>query len=202
MQPTGCPILSAIGHTGIGHRIAVPLESWPPPFLRPASGSASSIPAPASAKAVSGRPRRSAHGSGSTRRAVAPCLSASVSDGSLPLADRLSAKLAWRRLVLVDGGADDGLHALGLPLGEAPEGWCFDRPEAVPDVHRGLAAAGDVSAALDAARASSAASASSTPPCSRRSSTRFNALRRFFSRRGNFLLHQGGICPKYRLVFP
>ncbi|MBL8687610.1 MAG: homocysteine S-methyltransferase family protein [Rhodospirillaceae bacterium] len=58
------------------------------------------------------------------------------------MADRLSAKLARHRMVLVDGGVVDGLHALGLPLGEPPEAWCLDRPEAVLDVHRGLAAAG------------------------------------------------------------
>lgn len=65
-----------------------------------------------------------------------------MSDGTPPLADRLSARLAQHSVVVVDGGVVDGLHALGLPLGEPPEGWCLDRPDAVLDVHRGLAAAG------------------------------------------------------------
>lgn len=58
------------------------------------------------------------------------------------MTDRLSARLAERRVLLADGGVAAGLQARGLPVGEPPEAWCLDRPEAVMEVHRAFVAAG------------------------------------------------------------
>jgi 5-methyltetrahydrofolate--homocysteine methyltransferase len=58
------------------------------------------------------------------------------------LSDRLSDRLATHRVLVAGGGAVAELHALGLPIGEPPEAWCIDRPEAVVAAHRSLLAAG------------------------------------------------------------
>jgi 5-methyltetrahydrofolate--homocysteine methyltransferase len=67
---------------------------------------------------------------------------ASPSGGTTNLPDRLSERLAEHRVLIVDGGVSAGLHSLGLPVGDPPEAWCLDRPEAVIEAHRALVAAG------------------------------------------------------------
>ena len=73
-------------------------------------------------------------------------LPASPSAGAQAVPDKLAGRLAERlaapRPILADGGVTTGLQALGLPVGERPEAWCVDRPEAVREVHRAFAAAG------------------------------------------------------------
>jgi 5-methyltetrahydrofolate--homocysteine methyltransferase len=58
------------------------------------------------------------------------------------VADRLSDRLAGRRVLVADGGIVAELHTQGLPVGEPPEGWCLDRPDAVVAAHRVMVAAG------------------------------------------------------------
>jgi len=57
-------------------------------------------------------------------------------------AERLAARLAGPRPLVADGGVTTALQALGLPLGDAPESWCLERPDAVLAMHRAFLAAG------------------------------------------------------------
>ena len=58
------------------------------------------------------------------------------------LSEGLAERLAQNRVLVADGGVLKELQARGLPLGESPEAWCVDRPDAVLAAHRSLVATG------------------------------------------------------------
>ncbi|MEM6489741.1 MAG: betaine--homocysteine S-methyltransferase, partial [Pseudomonadota bacterium] len=58
------------------------------------------------------------------------------------MADALSALLAEREWLLLDGATGTNLFAMGLEAGEAPELWNLDAPDKIRALHRGFVDAG------------------------------------------------------------